>query len=147
MKRIIVTAIALCGLIGCAPRGETKTLEQILELAKSRFSSALTVNDGGSAQAVGSGTVKSLEQALLSAENGEPGLGKTLAEIGNNLAVLTSSSGFTSRPAMNELSLQYRHLGSSGNASAEQVKLLASRTYNLLASELETTGFKYSISG
>jgi len=137
-------------LSGCGPRGETRTLEELLQDSSQRFAASQQVK-----LAVGvSGSVARLAEQLQSALNlskGETGseLKTVLSTIGSSLGDLTPTAGYTSRPALGELSQQYLQLGGpdSDGVSAEQVSLLVSRTYNLLASELETNRFSYSSSG
>lgn len=131
----------VAGLVGCMPRGETRTLAEVLAAAQARYADA-------SKAGVSSEVAAMLEkvnvdlQALTSSED-LTGANDEVAAIGEAIAALVSKAGFTSRTALNEIALQYRTLGGGPveTLSAAQVKLLASRTYSLLAAELETTKF------
>jgi hypothetical protein len=127
-RSLFLVAIALVSLcfVGCGPRGETKTLDEVLANAKLRF---VKVGISGSSQEV---------QGIL----GE--VQKNLETIASSLNSLVSKSGYTVRPSMGEIMAQYRALAEQaghGSVSAAQLKLLAARTYELIASELETTRF------
>ena len=68
--------------------------------------------------------------------------GKSAGELAELLNGLVDHAGYTVRPGMNELISQYRMLSKNGaDVQTAQVKLLASRTYSLLTSELNTTSF------
>ncbi|MCB0317678.1 MAG: hypothetical protein KDD56_02910 [Bdellovibrionales bacterium] len=144
-KKIIKTL--LLGLIlisvpvftACAPRGESKTLEQVLKSSQERFSKANQRAGTVVVADVLSQTKDHLETLLSQQVNGQD---KLMYETANLLAKLTENAGYTSRPAMTELVSQYRELGHIGNAGQNEVTLLVSRTYSILASELETTKFK-----
>ena len=61
--------------------------------------------------------------------------------VGDRLSALVKRAGYTARPAFHELTNQFRMLSETGKGNPGAVKLLVSRTYGLLASELETTRF------
>ena len=66
-----------------------------------------------------------------------------LYEVGAALGELVDRAGYTTRPALTEVCAQYMNLSTNQQQpKPEQVKLLAARTYTLLASELETNQFR-----
>jgi len=134
---VLLMAVALTG---CPPRGETRTLAEVLANSKARFSAVKV--DGlpdGVAQAVGSITA-ALETMIGSSD--PVAIASTSAGIAETLAGLTLKAGFTSRPAMGELAAQFRTIGAGGaQVASNNVQLLASRTFTVLAAELETTRF------
>ena len=144
MKRSLIAALALAVLVlnGCAPRGETRTLDEVLSTEKGRYQAArVGTFPEGVGQAVGE-VAKNIELALQGRDSKE--IGKSLQQVAVNLEGLVDRAGYTSRAAMNEISEQYRALSESKAVSQAQVKLLAARTYSLLAGELTTTKFAVS---
>jgi hypothetical protein len=131
-------------MLGCMPRGETVTLAEVLASAQSRYAD---VSKAGVPAEV-SVTLEKVTGSLSSLTTQEDLTGATekIAALGEDIAGLVNKAGFTSRPALNEIALQYRMLGTSSGdtVTAAQVKLLASRTYSVLAAELETTKFSLS---
>jgi hypothetical protein len=126
-------------LASCAPRGETKTLEEIYANSKSRYTAVQSAQvPADVTQPLGS-IATHLEQ--IAGQHGADA-SRSAKEIAELLAPLTTRAGYTSRPAMGELVSQYRMMSQS-EAAVENptAKLLAARTYTLLASELETTKF------
>ena len=148
--RNLVLNIAMFSLAlivsGCQPRGETKTLKQVVDDARLQYRSAdqdaldpditttLTSVTGNLEKLVAS---VSTEQAPAAGEIGKQG-----EQVADALLSIVRRCGFTVRPAMGELISQYRMLGSSGSVNAGAVQLLVGRTYTLLSSELETTRFR-----
>ena len=139
---------ALCSLSllsGCNPRGETRTLSEVLASAQEDFKAQLS-NVGANADDV-KGSIVEIQtnlEMLINEQSDRAALSKAASEIGAELATLTSRAGYTSRPALTELSTQYRQLeadAAEGAAQLNRLKLMASRTYSALASELETTRF------
>lgn len=145
MRFALIISFLLLSFNACAPRGETKTLEEILANSKQRYEATQNVQIPDAAKSGVVTATKDMERALTLSASNE--LAPVLSEIGSTLQGLVASAGFTSRPAMNELAMQFRNLGAGDAASSDQVKLLVARTYTLLASELETSAFRYSSSG
>ncbi len=144
MKKIflapLILSFALVFFTGCAPRGETKTLEEILDLAKTRMTKAELDQDGAVPQNV-SILKMSLEKALTEVETKPNEAAVLFVEISDSISTLIPHAGITSRAALNELAKQYRELGTNKSVTSDQVKLIVSRTYHAVASELETTKF------
>lgn len=136
----VITSIALCLLSACAPRGETKTLDDIYQSSKARFSAV----QGAAVPAEIGQPLKQVSGRLeeLSAQKGSQA-SQTAGEVAELLAPLITKAGFTARPALGEVVSQYRMMANAAGKDIEtpQAKLLAARTYALLASELETTKF------
>jgi hypothetical protein len=145
MFRHLVKAAALGALFitsGCLPRGETITLDQVLQDAKNRFAAA----DRKSVPEIVSPVFEDLStklQQLTDANESFDYSGNTRA-VSDLINEITPHAGYTSRPSLTELSSQYRFFkaGSSAAETKSKAKLLVSRTYTLLSGELETTKFQ-----
>ncbi|MBX7143660.1 MAG: hypothetical protein K1X79_04345 [Oligoflexia bacterium] len=141
IKQVATLVVLMCCLSACAPRGETKNLDEILAASKARYSrvsSAMAQQDVGAALS----TVSKHLEALVSGDAMHAG--QDLGQVADLLSQLVSKSGYTVRPAMGEIMAQYRNLASSSGhtqVTSAQLKLLAARTYDLLSGELETTKF------
>ncbi|MBN8547829.1 MAG: hypothetical protein J0M12_00790 [Deltaproteobacteria bacterium] len=137
LKRL---ALAVCVLsLSACPRGETKTLGQVYDGSKQRF---VAVQNAAVPQDVAQ-PLKDIN-ARLEQISGQEGVqaSQTASELAGLLAPLTVRAGYTARPGMGEVITEYRMLSQEGAAVKNPtVKLLAARTYSLLASELETTKF------
>lgn len=142
---VSVVAFSASVLVGCAPRGESHTVEQILADARSAYQSA----SGGATPDV-SGNLKSLTTSLdrIAGLGGGGDARQIASDIANGLTDLSVRAGYTVRPAMAELVSQYRTVSEKSDApvsiGAANLQLLAARTYSLLASELNTTQFRVS---
>ena len=141
----LIIGASICVAAGCAPRGESRTVEQILTDARSAYQSASASFSGDVSPAL-----KSLSGALdrLAGIGGAGDAKLVSQEISTMLVELSGRIGYTSRAAMAELIEQYRTIsqsaGSSVSIGAPNLKLLAARTYSLVTSELTTTKFKIS---
>jgi ElaB/YqjD/DUF883 family membrane-anchored ribosome-binding protein len=135
-------------LIGCLPRGETKSLDEILSASRTRFyrSAESSIKENVSA------TLKTLAASLDSVIKNEPAgstssdLKAVKEDIAKRLEELTSRAGYTSRPALNEITKQwYAAANAVGDTTRLKAidKLLVTRTFNLLASELR--GVKFAV--
>lgn len=138
-----VSLVALLGVLSGCPRGETNTLDEVLQASKDHFNS---VKDAAVAPEVR----QKLDRLIslldsMPASAGSPALGKSANEVADILVELTPKASVTNRPAMAELAPQFRVYGESATtATVAQAKLLSSRTYSLLASEMETLHFQFS---
>lgn len=139
----VVAAASLAFVSGCAPRGESHSVEQILNDARAAYS--------GMSQDVSpdvSTALKSLTGSLdkLAGLGGGGDARQVSANVAEGLNSLITRSGFTQRPAMAELINQYRTLSTSTGAptalGAPNLKLVVARTYTILTSELTSTKFK-----
>jgi len=145
LASLVVTGAAVCVVSGCAPRGESHTVEQVLTDARVEYQSV-----AAQAPADTSAALKFLTSSLdRIAGIGGGGDAKAISqEIANSLTELSLKAGYPARPAMAELVNQYRTVATQGGSSvsigAANLKLLAARTYSLVASELKTTQFKIS---
>lgn len=133
--------LMVCTLLGgCAPRGETRSLGELLQNAKNRYSISLS---SGNSIAVVSEELKGLVVAVTKLETGNVGQRSSSAnEAARRMMKLLPHAGYTARPAFAELATQFKTLSDRGSGSAATSKLLAMRTYNLLSRELETTRFQ-----
>jgi hypothetical protein len=142
---LCVIGMSLLTVSGCAPRGESHSVEQILTDARSAYQTASGSYNGEVAPAL-----KTLSGSLdRLAGIGGAGDAKAISgEVATNLNDLSVKIGYTSRAAMAELVSQYRTIaeaqGSPVSIGAANLKLLAARTYSLLTAELKTTQFKIS---
>lgn len=141
-----LVALSMCGVIaGCAPRGESRTVDQILSDARAAYQDTAT-----KASANDAASLKNLSASLdrLAGIGGGGDAKAVSSEIAQTLTGLSTKAGYTVRPAMAELVSQYRSVSEDAQGSASlgapHLKLLVARTYSLIASELKTTGFKVS---
>ena len=142
LSSLVVVAASVCA-VGCGPRGESHTVEQILDDARVSYQAASTKVPSADAA-----TLKSLQTSLDKlAGLGGGGDAKAVAgEIANSLNGLMTRAGYTVRPAMAELISQYRTVAadtaSKVSIGSPNLKLLAARTYSLLSAELTTSQFR-----
>ncbi len=142
---LVVSGAMLAVVSGCAPRGESHTVEQILADARSAYQSVVV-----SAPTETAAALKFLAASLdRVAGIGGGGEAKVISQdIASMLSDLSLKAGYTVRPAMAELINQYRTIATSADVTvsigAPNLKLLSARTYSLIASELKTTQFKVS---
>ena len=133
-------------IIGCAPRGETKNLDEILANAKGRYTALQREGKIEKPLQEKMANLGDALDALVSqAETGSVRVAESATGVAVELAELTPKAGYTARPAFGELTKQYRHLGKSDDGrvvEGAKVKLLVARTYSLLAGELETSAFR-----
>jgi hypothetical protein len=142
MRPVIKIAILLTitALSACAPRGESKTLDEVFKIAKQRYASVQSVEVGAKAKEPLQTLVADLTK--LESDKLPADYDKTATNIGNVLTDLSFHSSYTTRPSLGELSKQFRLIGEKSSATnPAAVKLLVSRTYSLIASELETSKF------
>ncbi|WKZ56351.1 MAG: hypothetical protein QY326_06350 [Bdellovibrionota bacterium] len=102
-----VSALLVGAVGGCGPRGETKSLDEVLSLARDRYQTALEgVNE---TELRSSLDELSSRLDMMSSTSGS--LVSDAKSVSKLLADLTSRAGFTARPALAELS------GSTGSRS------------------------------
>ncbi len=140
---LVVGSLVLCTgmLCSCGPRGESKTVAEVLAISQAAFNEQIG-NAGPAKEKIV--TVQRNLEVLLNDQSDRSGLSNAASEISTQLAELTRHAGYTSRPAFGELATQFRELSSdaaAGNAQANRLKLIASRAYSTMASELATTKF------
>ncbi len=132
----IIAIVFLCLISACAPRGEYKSVDTLLTLAKERYAKVATVETPAKAELTP--LTEKLELVVTD---------HTIAtDIAKSLRKLIKQAGYTSRPAMNELVLQYESVANNSGklVNDASLKLLTSRTFNLLATELQSTAFRIS---
>jgi len=135
----LLAILCLSILSACAPRGETRTLDQIYKSASDRFDKSLARSSSDEINQ----KLKQLSAQVRGFNSGEQL--EAAGSISEQLMTLTGRAGFTSRPALTEIQRQYQHIAQIGSAEAlsdAQRKLLAARTLSILAQELETTAFQ-----
>lgn len=142
--KALITVAFLCAVqifaIGCGPRGETKSLDEILRLSKERYShvrSEVSPNVSKTVEAL----VLSMDGMVNPGQSGN--IGSNFDQASKHLLDLIPRSGYTTRPSMSELMKQYSSLAESKDilSNDPRAKLIVARTYSVLASELETTKF------
>ncbi len=138
-----LSAVVWCAaaVLGCGPRGESHTLDQVFSDARTEFNAVATANVPGD-------VATSLKQVAADLDKlagiGGGGDAKEISQaVANSIDSLIEKSGMTQRASMTELVNQYRSVGSAAAVSvgAPQLKLLTARTYTLLKSELISTKF------
>jgi hypothetical protein len=136
------SSVALVAVMGCQPRGESHTLEQILSDARSGYSAV------GVAPAAEVGTILNQLKTDLDKLAGLGGGGdarELAGEVSGILGELVQKAGFTVRPAMTELMNQYKAIADGSGAAvsigAPNLQLLVARTFSLLTAEMSTSKF------
>ncbi|GEM_PF-3672234 len=127
--------LALFVFAGC--RGESKPLNEILELAKVRYESSR----GAEVPVQVSETLKSIDSALRDFVDSSVTAKEKAKELAVALDSLTKKAGPTSRQPLHELTMQL--LSAQSIESEAERKLLASRIYGAISAELETVKFRY----
>ena len=140
--KLLISLFLLLALNACAPRGENHSVDQVLSDAQAKFAMELKSSASPANDKVKS-LSDSLEKFMTAADVAQQ---KSLADaLAFSLEDLITKAGYTSRPAMSELALQYQNIA-KGSASEyfskSSAKLLVARTYIMLSSELETTAFR-----
>lgn len=139
----LVCLISCVSIVGCRPRGESHSIDQILSDARGGYESVagkVSTNEGAAIKSLASNIDKV-------AGIGGGGDARSLSsDIASQLEGLSVRAGYTARPAMAELVNQYRNVAADKSAGlsigAPHLKLLAARTYSLLTAELNTTQFR-----
>ncbi len=141
----VLSTLTLAFVSGCAPRGESHTVDEILSDARTSYLTVFANRAGGYKD-----KLKSLTASLdkLAGIGGGGDARSISGGIAESLQGLIEHAGFTVRPAMGELISQYRVVATNGSRDlsigAPNLKLLVARTYTLISSELKTTQFKVS---
>ena len=142
-RSFFVAAGALMFVTGCAPRGESHTVDQILNDARTSYSAmkvAVNPEVGSSLQALSGSLDK------LAGLGGGGDARQVSASIAESLNTLMPKAGATQRAAMAELITQYRSIstgtGAPTSVGAPNLKLVAARTYSLMSAELTSTKFR-----
>ncbi len=141
MKIFVLTTLILA-VQACSPRGETYSLQEVLNGAKVEYKAALLRIHSPEVAS----SLSEVEQLLIKLEGPQPDQeGASAARsVAAALTTLVPKAGYTTRPAMGQIIDQYRVLGekkAGEQVTQAQLKLLVSRTYSLLASELAGTHF------
>lgn len=139
MLRILVLVfggVFLLLISGCEPRGESKSVEQVYEIAKSRVESALLRSSTAHKDVV----ERVIQQVVDVVESLNP---VDLRILGESLMKLYQHASPTVKVPLYHQADACINLGERGNLKKTEIMLLASRIFNILSSELETTGFGY----
>lgn len=140
---LALSCVALVSTIGCAPRGESHTVDQILSDARASYnevSAAVSGDVGASLK----GLTGSLDKLAGLGGGGDPR--QVAAGVVDSLTTLGLKAGMTQRAAIAELTNQYRTIATAQGApialGAPNLKLVVARTYSLLSAELASTKFR-----
>lgn len=142
-KKIVYGMLLTSALIissGCDsfPRGESQSLEDVVRNARQRYSEVKSVEVPEAVAA----DLKAILSALESMEKSKEVDAATFSDVAKALSSLLPHAGYTVRPAMSELMKQHLAMSNERKPGYTASLLLASRTYSVLATELETTGFQ-----
>ncbi len=132
--------LSLTVFTGCEPRGETKTLDQVFEIAKDHYDSLVSSNATEEIKAKMANLSGSFEN-MVGQENSEA-IKTEAGRVADQLSDLAGDMGYTQRPSVGEIINQFRSLSTESLPSKSEVKLLVARTMNILSSELESVNFK-----
>jgi hypothetical protein len=136
----VVSLLSFSLILGCQPRGETKSLPEIVQTAQARYRSAL---DGSSFPEKVDERLSALADDLQGLLDGQRRDKKQkISSVIANLRKLTAAAGYTSRPAFGELTNQFVGLEKQDTINENSLGLLVARTFFLLASELEGVRFQ-----
>lgn len=138
MKRILILSLTLLTATGCL-RGESKSLDEIFQIAKSTYASSPKSDLPPEV----SQQVDRVAQQLdaIAADMQGKDITTALNQISDGLSTLLPHAGYTVRPALTELRNQYLELTEGKSPTQQELKLLASRTFNTMGEELRTTKF------
>lgn len=136
--KIIVSSL-IVSLIGCGPRGESKSLSEIYQRSQQRFEDGM--NNASVNESIKPLLIQIAEgtKSLIS-ESSAKSNAVTLADI---LSRCGEKASPTTRQPLYELSMQLRAMSEdSTNPSPGERMLIASRVLDAVASEIETVGFR-----
>lgn len=126
--------IAVLLLVGCAPRSDHKSIAELYVDHKAKLQDVVSKATPE--------TKPIIENLLkLSDKNYEAVVPAELVQISEELDKLGSTAGYTSRPAIYQLSSNFRNIAKVENINPAAVKLALSRMLSLLTVELGTTKF------
>jgi hypothetical protein len=142
-----ISIIFLLTFLGCEPRGENKSLDQVLENAISRYENIVKKAESKGLTPPVLERLTNLNTTLRSINLSDKNTYKkvVLQDIIDNLISLTPEAGYTTRPALGEIVEQYSEmlsLISDKRIDVRALQLLVARTYFLLASELDGVRFQ-----
>jgi len=139
------TLFLLTMVVGCKPRGESRSVADILAESSKAYRKAF---DGEPLPERVSSRLPELSDALSRlTEAADLDRKKALADaIVEHLRALVVTAGYTTRPAIGELIDQFGALAETESGSvvsdSATISLLVSRTFYLLASELKGVRFQ-----
>ena len=140
---LVVFVLVGAALSGCAPRGETRSLQQVLETARYQFAKLVREEQSEPLKGTLLGVAKDLE-AMVSANGVGAQVTQSSNAVATTLNALIQTAGYTSRASMREILMQHRVLSndaSKAEVNPARVKLLVARTYSVISSEVATTKF------
>jgi hypothetical protein len=127
-------------VMGCGPRGETKSLDAVLRAEKENFFSHAEIKLPENVRDELTQAAKALEDLDMIDEGKESS--DSLHSLIVALSALQVRAGYTTRPALAEILTQWRDIRrDTASVSVAEWKLLSARTYGLLSSELQGVRF------
>ena len=140
--RLAIIFVLVLFVAACQPRGETKSVDEVLSYEQQRFET-LPVDAEDESRL---NSLRSSLKDILSDWN-TPHLIKDINLVSKDLSDISSSISFPMKPALDEIIREYKSLGempSDVDFSQEtgRIKLLVARTYGLLADEIASRNFK-----
>jgi hypothetical protein len=142
MKKIVrllaITLIAL-SVVGCLPRGETKTLDAVFSDAQSNFKRTNPELVPAAAKSLLDKTEQSIVKLTSSANPSS-----VTADIATTIRALIPYAGYTSRASFAEIASQLEEASTNKAFDTAAAKLIATRIYSMLSIEISTTHFGVS---
>lgn len=136
ITKIFVACFALFLLSGCEPRGESKSVQEVFLIAKSRLEDVLRRSDSPKKE-----VVENIFRQILDLVESENAVDVSL--LGETLMSLYHYASPTVKTVLYHQADACMNLGQRGSLNKNEILLLGSRIFNVLSSELETTGFRY----
>ncbi|NDC39788.1 MAG: hypothetical protein EBZ48_17440, partial [Proteobacteria bacterium] len=138
-----VLGVFLLLLVGCAPRGETKSLQEVLDIARNHYVELTRAQESETLKGTLIELARNLED-MVSANGAGAQVAQASGNVASKLSQLVHTAGYTSRASIGEILLQHRVLvedATRSEVNGARVKLLVARTYSVISSEVETTKF------
>ena len=148
--------LVTCFIQGCGSRGETRTMAEVLELARRDYDGVRRVAMRHGVSPRISPILSEIEQILsgFGAESRPGEKARSCRRMAELMLQLAPSAGYPSRPAFGEMAKAYGscagdgqrvHLQTENEAfESESLPLLVARSYHLLAAELGAARFSVS---
>jgi hypothetical protein len=138
MKNLL-SGLVFVLLLGCQPRGETKSLSEVLAGEKARFYAEAERKLPKDVQSELTQAATALEELEVKRAGDE--VTRSADSLILALRSLNLRAGYTTRPALNELLKQWKALQNENQLVGSTSRLLIARTYGLLSSELKGVRF------
>ncbi|MCS6961715.1 MAG: hypothetical protein NZT61_04335 [Deltaproteobacteria bacterium] len=136
LRTSLITAVIVL-VLGCQPRGETKSVEEILSISKERFNRAYSASEFEKKKQVGK--VIDILNSIL-----EKPTRTDFLLLGEHLMMLLPHASPTVKTSLYYQADTSFNLAEKDSISRGELFLFASRVYHSLSSELETSKFNYN---